>query len=275
MFNYLKTTIIAKVIMAITGLILIAFLFGHAMGNLQYLLGSDAYNNYAALLQSNKLLLWIIRSVLLLSIVLHAVSAIYLRLYNNEAKPVKYQVQNYVKSKLTARTMLWTGVLLTFGLLYHLLHFTTGDVNFEGGYNNYEVVPTGEFTITSSNAILSECKDSGDEVKGTYATLEEAKAQGGSNAEYSEILKERHDVYKMVGMEFSNPLVALSYIIFVVVVGFHLNHAIQSSLHTIGVQGPKLTPVLRNLSVLLSVVLVCLFIILPISVMFGLAGGSC
>lgn len=274
MFNYLKTTIIAKVVMAITGLILIAFLFGHALGNLQYFIGSDTYNTYAAFLQGNKLLLWSVRIVLIISIILHIISAVYLRLYNNEAKPIKYQVQNYLKSKLTARTMLWTGLLLTCGLVYHLLHFTTGDISFEGGYDNYEVVPTGEFTIPLSN-IAEDCGDGCDGNRENCATPEECEAKGCFDAKISPILKERHDVYKMLEMEFSNPLVAISYIIFVIIVGFHLNHAIQSALHTIGIQGPKLTPILLKLSVALSVVLVLLFIILPISVMLGLAGGCC
>ena len=66
----------------------------------------------------------------------------------------------------------------------------------------------------------------------------------------------------MVSTEFGNSLVAISYIIFVILVGFHLNHAIQSAVHTLGIQGPKLTPVMQILSVALSVILVLLLTVI-------------
>ena len=271
MQNYLKTTIVAKVVMAITGIILIGFLFGHALGNLQFLLGTNAYNSYAELLQSNKELLWILRISLIVCVVLHIISAVYLRLYNNAAKPIKYQVKNYLTVKLTARTMLWTGLLIVVGLTYHLLHFTTGDISFENGYDNYEIVSTGDFAVVTNEKTCT-CKKTCTCEK---TCCNDSKKDCSKTNSISTVVKERHDVHTMVSSEFNNPFVAISYIIFVALVGFHLNHAIQSAFQTIGIQGPKLSPFLRKLSVILSIVLVLLFITLPITVMLGLAAGGC
>ncbi len=245
--------------MAITGLIIVAFLFGHSAGNLQYLLGQDVYNNYAALLQWNKEVLWIIRGTLIISVVLHIISAVYLRLYNNAAKPVKYQVKKYVKAKVTSRTMMWTGLLILAGITYHILHFTAGKIDFEGGYDSQEVFATGGYAVQASEM--------------RFKNVEELQVNAYP------VFEERHDVYNMVAKEFANPLVALSYIVFVALVMFHLNHAIQSAVHTIGIQGPKLTPCLQKLSVALSTLLFLMFIVLPVYCVLGLAGtcmgGGC
>lgn len=243
--------------MAVTGLILVGFLFGHSIGNLQYLLGPEAYNNYAAMLQSNKEFLWIIRGTLLLCLVLHVISAISLRFYNNAAKPIKYKVTNYAKAKLTSRTMLWTGMLLLAGITYHILHFTAGKVDFEGGYESHELHQTG-YAIKATEV--------------EYKNVETLEANAVP------VVEKRHDVYTMVTKEFANPLVVISYVVFVALVMFHLNHAIQSAIHTVGIQGPKLSNCLRKCSVCLSVILFLLFITLPVSVLLGVgscAGGGC
>lgn len=275
MLNFLKSTIVAKVVMAVTGLIIVGFLFGHALGNLQFFLGPEHYNSYAAFLQGLGEILWAMRGFLILSIVLHIISGVYLRIYNNAAKPEHYKIKHYVKSKLTARTMLWTGILIAAGLTYHLLHFTTGDVSFEGGYDHYEIVPTGEFAFDADKMTSHEggaCEGCTGDPR-SCQDVKNCLEDGCFDETLVPVLKERHDVYAMVATEFSNPIVVLSYLVFVILVGFHLNHAIQSAFHTIGVQGPKLTPCLNKLSVLLSVALVLLFTVLPISVIFGLAGG--
>jgi succinate dehydrogenase/fumarate reductase cytochrome b subunit len=282
--------------MALTGLIIVGFLFGHSIGNLQYFLGSDPYNTYADFLQSTGELLWIMRGGLILCIILHIISAVYLRIYNNAAKPTHYKVKNYVKAKLTSRTMLWTGLLIAAGAVFHLLHFTTGTVDFNDGYNKYETLPTGDYVVAagshdshshsscdascetgSASAACSDCASANATVVSSSACAD----CGSTGAEMCEACKEnpetcskyqgavmekRHDVHAMVGTEFSNVWVAIAYIVFVCLVGFHLNHAIQSAVHTIGIEGPKFTPCMRKVSVALSVILVLLFIILPLSV---------
>ena len=80
------------------------------------------------------------------------------------------------------------------------------------------------------------------------------------------VVKERHDVHRMVTAEFSNVWVALFYILFVVLVGLHLNHAIQSAVHTLGLEGPKFTPIMQLASIGLSIILVLLFCVVPVGV---------
>jgi succinate dehydrogenase/fumarate reductase cytochrome b subunit len=293
--------------MALTGLAIVAFLFLHAIGNLQFWIGPEAYNTYAAFLQAPLGLvefLWLLRIGLFVCLILHIISAVYLRLKNNAAKPIGYQVKNYAKAKLTSRTMLWTGLLVLSGATLHLLHFTAGVIDIENGYETYEAYPTGEFVMgvvngcSDENTCCNSCNDAKDDCcateqkcdcKGQQCCKTECTDKSSCNCccsscsetptftNYEEIrsggvLKYRHDVYGMVSAEFSNPWVAIVYIIFVMLVGFHLNHAIQSGIHTLGIEGPKFTPVMRVLSTLLSIGLVLLFIILPLGVLINSLG---
>ena len=129
LMNFLKSTVLSKVVMAVTGIVLVLFIIGHTLGNMQVYLGAEAYNKYAAFLQSLGEILWIIRGVLLLCIVLHIITSVRLKLLNLSAKPTRYQVKNYVKAKISTRTMIWTGTMVAAFLFYHLLHSSAGLTN--------------------------------------------------------------------------------------------------------------------------------------------------
>ena len=62
-------------VMAVTGLIMIAFLISHVLGNLQVFLGPLAINEYAAALRRLGPLLWLARAGLVVALVLHVVAA--------------------------------------------------------------------------------------------------------------------------------------------------------------------------------------------------------
>src|SRR3954467_6183721 len=70
-----RSTIGKKVIMAVTGIILVAFVVLHMLGNLQVFIGPARMNAYAAFLQSLIELLWLARLVLFVALVLHVLMA--------------------------------------------------------------------------------------------------------------------------------------------------------------------------------------------------------
>lgn len=126
--NYVQSSVGAKHIMAITGIILSVFVLGHMLGNLQIFLGQDAINSYALALQQNFPLLWGTRVVLLVSVVVHIAAALRLVSLNRAARPVKYHVFRPSRSPYYARVMPWTGLILLAFIIYHILHFTLGMV---------------------------------------------------------------------------------------------------------------------------------------------------
>lgn len=121
-----------KIIVALTGLVMIGYLVAHMLGNLQVFAGrgptieATKLNEYARLLRVEMGLLWTIRLVLLGSLVLHVVTTIKLAAENRSARPERYQFRRYRSANLFSRTMLWGGVALFSYVVYHILHLTLG-----------------------------------------------------------------------------------------------------------------------------------------------------
>jgi len=67
-----------KVIMAVTGLIMVAYLITHVVANLLVFQGPTRINAYSAFLHGTGGALWLARLILLLSLILHVVAAVQL-----------------------------------------------------------------------------------------------------------------------------------------------------------------------------------------------------
>jgi succinate dehydrogenase / fumarate reductase cytochrome b subunit len=127
--GFWRSTIGKKIVMAVTGVLLVGFIIGHAMGNLIVFRGPDAFNAYAAFLKGNAGVLWTVRAGLLVAVVLHIIAAYQLTRLQQRARPVGYQHREPQVSTLAARTIRWGGALLLVFVIYHLLHLTTGTVH--------------------------------------------------------------------------------------------------------------------------------------------------
>ena len=119
-----------KAVMAVTGVILVAYLVTHVLANLLVFQGPEQINRYAALLHSTGAALWGARLVLLVAAVLHIVAAVQLYRRRQHARPVGYAAGREPQvSTLASRTIRWGGALVLVFLVYHILHFTTGTVH--------------------------------------------------------------------------------------------------------------------------------------------------
>jgi len=129
--RFIFSTIGRKIVMAVTGLVLVGFVVGHMAGNLQMFLGPVAMHDYAVLLRSllHGTGVWIARGGLLIAVGLHIWAATSLTLENRSARPVRYRTWQPNASTLASRTMRWSGYLLLAYIIYHLLHMTFGTVH--------------------------------------------------------------------------------------------------------------------------------------------------
>lgn len=127
--KFAKSSIGAKILMALTGLILFGFVLTHMLGNLQIFLGQEPYNAYANFLKTSPELLWPARLTLLAAVLLHIASGLRLSALNSAARPHAYQQKSFTRATLTSRTMVYSGGLLLAFIVYHLLHFTLGVTN--------------------------------------------------------------------------------------------------------------------------------------------------
>jgi len=124
--RYARSSIGAKQIMAVTGLLLLLFAIFHMVGHLQMFGGQDMYNAYAHLLQELWEVKWPVRAGLLALLVIHVVVALSLVARNRAARPVGYARYKPVRASIAGRTMAWTGLALFAFLAFHILHFTVG-----------------------------------------------------------------------------------------------------------------------------------------------------
>nr|WP_275408540.1 succinate dehydrogenase cytochrome b subunit [Planosporangium mesophilum] len=132
----LRTTVGQKVLMAVTGVLLVLFLVVHMLGNLKIFVGAAAFDHYAHWLRDlgSPLLphtwyLWIQRAVLTFAVVGHIWAATSLALRAKAARPVKYAHRAKVQGSYAARTMRWGGVIILLFVIYHILDLTTGNLN--------------------------------------------------------------------------------------------------------------------------------------------------
>lgn len=161
--SVLSSTVGKKMVMAATGVILFGFVVGHMLGNLQVYLGPKALNGYAALLRElgHGGAIWIARGGLLAAVGLHVWAATSLTLASWAARPVGYRRFRARESTYASRTMVWSGPLLALFIVYHLMHFTLGNVHpsfVEGDvYRNvivgFRVWPVSAFYVLAQLAL--------------------------------------------------------------------------------------------------------------------------
>lgn len=124
--TFATSTVGKKIAMATTGLIMAGFLVMHMTANLLAFAGPEHINAYARFLRSVPELLWPLRVVLLVSVIVHAISAFQLSRAGAEARPVGYAMREPQIATIASRTIRWLSILVVLFIVVHLLHFTTG-----------------------------------------------------------------------------------------------------------------------------------------------------
>jgi succinate dehydrogenase / fumarate reductase cytochrome b subunit len=217
---FYESVIGKKVVMAVTGFILFGFVLAHMLANLQVFIpvgpdGVQALDRYAEHLRDIPPLLWGARVVLLGSVILHIVAAWQLTFLNKfEARTSRYIKHASVASNYASRTMVWSGPIIFFYIIYHLLDMTLGTVHpdFHPGKVFQNVVtgfqnPVVAIFYVVANVLLAFHLYHG--VWSMFQTL------GVSHPRYTPILKVASAVFAiMIGVGFcSVPLAVLTGIV--------------------------------------------------------------
>jgi succinate dehydrogenase / fumarate reductase cytochrome b subunit len=214
-----RSSIGRKILMAATGVILIGFVIGHLVGNLQVFQDPDYLNGYAQFLQQLGPWLWVARIVLIVSVLVHIWAATVLTLENRRARgPEPYGFSHTIRATLASRTMRLTGYVVLAFVIYHLAHFTWGAVARESYKENLML-----YTMEND-----------------YRVAGFPVVKAGS---------EVADVHQMVVLGFQSPLVSFFYIVAVGLLSFHLLHGIDSMFQTLGLRSGKWSAGLRKFAV--------------------------
>lgn len=140
--EFWRSAVAKKWLMAITGAMLMGFVFAHMIGNLKMYLGKDAagvyhLDEYGEFLREllvpilpRTVTLWLLRLGLIGAFGLHIHAAVALTRMNQKARPIKYQSQrDYVAASFASRTMRITGLVFAIFLVFHLADLTWGFAN--------------------------------------------------------------------------------------------------------------------------------------------------
>jgi len=147
-----RTSMQLKFVMAATGSVMLLYLVAHMVGNLKIFFGAEAIDTYAAWLREvgepalpHETVLWLVRVVLLVSVVAHYASAVILSHRAHRARPVRYAHRPPVRGSYAARTMRWGGVIIALFVVYHLLDLTTGTLNPHGVHGEVHANVVADF----------------------------------------------------------------------------------------------------------------------------------
>jgi succinate dehydrogenase / fumarate reductase, cytochrome b subunit len=136
--EFYRSAVGKKWIMAISGLAIIGFAIAHMLGNLKMFLpdvgGVPDMDVYAEALRHlfvpifpEHVVLWILRTGLIVMFALHIHAAYALTVMNRRARPDDYRgPRHYIAANYASRTMRWSGVIFFAFLIFHLADFTWG-----------------------------------------------------------------------------------------------------------------------------------------------------
>ena len=127
--TYLHSSVFKKQVVAITGLLLVAFVIGHLCGNCIIYLGPAAFNHYAETLHAVPELLWIVRITLVTALIVHVYFTILVTLENRAAGGGnRYAVAaTHGATNMAKKFMILSGAMVFFFLILHLSDFTISD----------------------------------------------------------------------------------------------------------------------------------------------------
>lgn len=242
-----NTVVGKKILMAVTGLAMVVFLLGHLIGNLQLLWSGAQFNGYARFLTAQPVVI-LIELGLLAIFALHIVDALVLLNQNYSARPVPYHTQTWgrTKSKKSKKTwsstlMMWSGILILVFVPFHIWHFK---------YHHPVASVTTETHVPST-------------VVGVGGVGVATSGNVGAPA------KDALDLALLVTNEFKSPVVSGIYVLAMIVLGFHMYHAISSSLTTLGGNHPRYQKLIMWGGNLFTLVIAGGFLLIPALILLG------
>ncbi len=223
-----------KYVMAITGVGLVLFAFGHMVGNLKLYLGAipggtkyayhiDEYGEFLRRLGEpifpHTVFLWILRIGLIGAFALHMHAAYSLTVMNRKARTVKYQSKrDYVAANFASRTMRYTGTIFFLFLLWHLADLTWG-------------------------------------------------VRGIAGHDWK-----RGEVYNNLDASLSRIPIAILYVVANLALGVHLFHGAWSFFQSLGLNNPRFNKARKGFAMGIAGIIVAGNISFPIAVLAGVVG---
>lgn len=152
------SSVFKKVVMAVSGIVMLLYLIAHMIGNLKVFAGRESFNSYSEWIRTigepavpAQTTLWIIRIVLVVAVVAHFWAAVSLWRQARRARPQRYVRKKAVAQSYASRTMRWGGVIVLLFIVWHILDLTVGAVNPDGT----DTTPYDRLVASFSNPFIT------------------------------------------------------------------------------------------------------------------------
>ena len=222
-----RSNLFQKWLMAVSGVLLVLFLLGHLSGNLLVFLGPDHINEYAHGLRTMGHGIVIwVVRLGLLSFFILHISAAITLARRNR----QARPEKYSRVESRASTLASRSMLYSGLLLLTYVLYHLAHFTWGALHSEFYAQPTYDIVV-------------GGVVTATVP-----------------------DVYTMVVKSFQQPVIAVLYILSMVMVGLHLNHAIASAFQTLGVTNRRFVPIIRKIGPALSIIIALGFSSVPLAI---------
>lgn len=138
----LRYSVIRKIFMAVSGLVLVVFLLGHWVGNTALLKGEAAFSAYLLWLQDHPLLHYGVWIAIAAALIVHIAVGPRHWYANIRARPARYRRKRNQATTWAARTMMLSGSLLLLFLAVHIAQ-VRGWLTFADGASVYRNLRAG------------------------------------------------------------------------------------------------------------------------------------
>lgn len=246
--GFLTSNIGRKLVMALTGLFLVSFLFVHLSGNLLLLRSDDGYafNVFSHFMSTNGLI-HVLEYVLLFGFLIHIATSIFLTRRNASARPKGYAAGNKTPGvSWYSKNMGLTGSLV---LIFLVLHIRTFWYTY-----HYQEVPRVYYNTVGQRF------DEHTIVKKEPYTDATVLPEG-----VADVYK---DMQHVASEAFHNPLYIIGYLLAFLLLAFHLAHGFGSAFRTLGLEHKKYTPIVNGLGRVIAIIVPLGFALIPLVVHF-------
>jgi succinate dehydrogenase / fumarate reductase cytochrome b subunit len=280
----LKSSIVKKYWMALTGLFLCLFLAGHLAGNLQLIFGTSLQFNEYALFMTTNPAVKILSYLTYISILFHAIDGILLTFQNKAARPIAYAKTNpSANSSFASRNMAVLGTIILVFIVTHMVNFWakmhfdenmpifTKTIDVNGAPQIFYVgTQTGQYfpveQVATKDESIEEAAMTKQFVIKNRTELYFTRADVKTADLYKDLHKLTFDFFRdsKIGLA-----ATIGYVLAMLALAFHLWHGFQSAFQSLGATGSKLTPAIKLFGKLFSVIVPLLFAIIPIYIHFS------
>ena len=279
----LKSSIVKKYWMALTGLFLCLFLAGHLAGNLQLIFGTSLQFNEYALFMTTNPAVKLLSYLTYISIIFHAIDGIMLTIQNRKARPIGYAKTDGSSSSFASRNMAVLGTVILVFIATHMVNFWAKmhfDKNMPLMVKTIEIQPgvSQDFYVGRSTGQYYPVDQVGKEGEVIQAGLPQKQLviKNGTELYNPQVNVKMGDLYKdlhKLTLDFFKDakyglFFTIGYVLAMLALAFHLWHGFQSAFQSLGVNSSKLTPVIKFFGKAFAIIVPLLFAIIPVILHF-------